>query len=647
MSGVLGVDVGGTFTDLVHWDGHRLTTAKEPSTPDDQSEGVLTGASRLAAPDRFLHGTTVATNALLEGRGAATALITSPGFSDLIEIGRQHRPSLYDSFADRSQPLVPRDLRFEAPMNIEGWAVPPELRGVGAVAVALLYGYERPAEEQAVMAAVRRVAPPDVPISLSSSVAPEFREFERTVTTVLNAYLSPETARYLDRLVEGCRNAGLPPDVLVMRSSGGLIPISEASSLPVSILLSGPAGGVTAAAALGGLVGYDRLISFDMGGTSTDVCRIEAGRPEVSYERQIAGYPCRMPSVAIHTVGAGGGSIARCDEGGALRVGPRSAGAVPGPAAYGRGGVEPTVTDANIVLGRISSRASLAGSLPIHEGNARTALGVLGGQLGLDEVAAALGVASVVEEVMAVAIRKVSVEEGADPRSATLVAFGGAGGLHATALARGLDMAGVIVPMHAGVFSALGLLLSPPRVDVAQSRLIREEAATTLEGVVDEVAATASERLLGATGSEPYRLDAVVDVRYLGQSHELAVKYPRGSGWEALARDFHAAHRERNGFARLEDPIEVVTIRAEAEGRAVLQLSDVPGPEPVGDATLGSRRVMTAQGPADATVVLRKGLAPGDEVVGPAVIEEREATTYLAASDRAVVQESGALEIEW
>ena len=644
MGGVLAVDVGGTFTDLVHWDGVALRTGKEPSTPSDQSVGVMAGARRQPPASRFLHGTTVATNALLERRGAITALVTSPGFADVIEIGRQHRPSLYDSFADRPQPLVPRELRFAGPQDADAWTPPAALGSADAVAVSLLYGYARPETEQSVAAALRH-AHPGLAVSLSSDVAPEFREFERTATTVLNAYLGPECARYLERLVSRSREAGLPEGVLVMRSSGGLIPIAEAARLPVAILLSGPAGGVTAAAALGAATDRDRLVSFDMGGTSTDVCRIEGGRPEVSYEREIEGFPCRMPSVAIHTVGAGGGSIAWRDEGGALRVGPRSAGADPGPVAYGRGGAAPTVTDANVVLSRISPHTRLAGSLPLDGDLALQALAALGDRLGLDAVATAGGVARVVEEVMAGAIRKVSVEEGADPRTATLVAFGGAGGLHATALARSLDMAGVLVPLHAGVFSALGLLVSPPRVDVAQSRSVEDGAG--LDALAAELADRAAARLTADTGEAPAELDVLMDVRYRGQSHEIAVPYRTGDGWEVLAARFHELHAERNGFARADDPIEVVTGRAEAVGVAAVEFSSVPVPAPVGEAFVGSRAVVTDRGNVDAAVVHRPGLAPGDEIVGPAVIEEREATTFLAPGERARVHDSGALEIEW
>lgn len=641
-SSALGVDVGGTFTDLVGWDGARVVTGKVASTVD-QSEGVVEGAIEVGdgAVDHFLHGTTVATNALLERKGAVTALVTSPGFVDVLEIGRQDRPSLYDSFVDRPEPLVPPRLRYPADRSFTA----ADFDEVHAVAVSLLYGYERQNEEAEV---ARRIADldPAAAVAQSGQVAPEFREFERTSTTVLNAYLMPAVGRYLRGLVDRAGEAGLPTEIAVMRSSGGLMPVAEAAQLPAAILLSGPAGGVVAAAALGDALGRERIVTFDMGGTSTDVCRIEQGRPEIAYGRTIDGYACLMPSVAIHTVGAGGGSIAWVDPGGSLRVGPQSSGSVPGPACYAKGGVEPTVTDANVQLGRIDPRARLAGRLAIRAELASQALGRIGESLGLDLSATALGVLTVVEEVMAGALRRVSVEEGADPRSAWLVAFGGAGGLHATALARRLDMAGVIVPAHAGVFSALGLLLSPPRVDVAKTVMLGSGDAAQLDTAVGKVAGVASERLEATSGEGGVAITEV-DVRYLGQSHELTVPYEPGDGWEALAARFHERHHERNGFARPEDPIEAVTVRAAAVGSPVVEWDSLPPPEPHGDAVLGARTVHLADGPHDAAVHRRAGLRPGTEIVGPAVIEETEATTFVGAGERAVVHESGALEIEW
>ena len=629
---ILGVDVGGTFTDLFLWDGSAIRTAKLPTTTSDQSEAVLQGASELAKHvDAFLHGTTAATNALLERTGARTLLVTSPGFEDVIEIGRQDRPSLYDPFVDRPEPLIQRSDRVSDLSDAD-------LTVFEAVAVSLLRSYEDPSQEQEIGRQVARLAP-EAAVSLSSDVVAEFREFERTSTTVLNAYLTPVVANYLARLEEGVRSSGLADAVAVMRSSGGLISGSDAAALPASILLSGPAGGVVAAAAIGTALGRDHIIAFDMGGTSTDVCRIQNGRPEISYERAVAGYPCRMPSVAIHTVGAGGGSVGWIDPGGSLRVGPRSAGAEPGPACYGRGGNETTATDANVVLGRIAPDASLGGRLTIDRTLSEAVLADLGEPLGLTIEGAALGVVRVVEEVMAGAIRTVSIEQGADPRDAWLVAFGGAGGLHATALARSLDMAGVIIPPHGGVFSAAGLLLSPPRIDLAQSILLSDGEDPDLE--------------IGRLGSEASRrqpigtLETLADVRYLGQSHEVTVPYTPGEGWAVLGDRFHAAHRERNGFARPTDPIEVVTIRATVTGTPAIKAETAFSWSPHGEARIGTRLAFTTTGPAEATVWRRAGLTIGTKIAGPAIIEEREATTWIGPGEQAMVSPSGALEVTW
>ena len=629
---ILGVDVGGTFTDLFLWDGSEIHTAKLPTTVVDQSEAVLQGAAELADHvESFLHGTTAATNALLERTGARTLLVTSPGFEDVIEIGRQDRPSLYDPFADRPEPLIDRGDRISDLSELD-------LAGIDAVAVSLLNSYEDPSHEEEIGREVERLAP-GVAVSLSSDVVAEFREFERTSTTVLNAYLTPVVADYLARLEAGVRSSGLADAIAVMRSSGGLISGSDAAALPASILLSGPAGGVVAAAAIGTALGRDHIIAFDMGGTSTDVCRIQNGKPEISYERAVAGYPCRMPSAAIHTVGAGGGSVGWVDPGGSLRVGPRSAGAEPGPACYARGGNEATATDANVVLGRIAPDASLGGRLTIDRALSEAVLADLGEALGLTVQETALGVVRVVEAVMAGAIRTVSIEQGADPRDAWLVAFGGAGGLHATALARSLDMAGVIIPPFGGVFSAAGLLLSPPRIDLAQSVLLRQGDDPDPE--INRLGSEALRRL--PTGT----LESLADVRYFGQSHEVTVAYTEGDGWDVLTERFHDLHRERNGFARESDPIEVVTIRATVTGTPAIDPETAFSWSPDGEARLGTRMVVTIAGPAEAEVWRREGLMVGAEIAGPAVIEEREATSWIGVGEHAVVSNTGALEVTW
>jgi N-methylhydantoinase A len=638
-----GADVGGTFTDVVRWDGRHLAVGKT-STTAAQSEGVLAALRSLATHDeRLLHGTTVATNALLERRGARTLLLTDEGFADLIEIARQDRPSLYDPFADRPAPLVARDDRIEVARDQDPDPSIDTLaaRSPEAIAIGLLHAYRDPSDEQRLAARVR--ARLDVPVSCSHAVVGEMREYERLSTTVLNAYLTPVVARYLEDLRAAAIGSGLVNEVEVLRSSGGLMSLEAAADLPAAILLSGPAGGVVAAAALGDRLGDRELVSFDMGGTSTDVCRIVDGRPEVGYERDIDGFACRLPSVAIHTVGAGGGSIAWVDAGGALRAGPASAGAWPGPACYGRGGERPTVTDANIVLGRIDPHARLAGQVPIDAAAARTAMARLGEPLGLGPVATARGVVAIVETVMARAVRVVSVEQGADPRDARLLSFGGAGGLHATALARQLGMAGVVVPAHAGVFSAFGLLLSPRRTDRARGARIVEADAGELAALATAVADEAR-AALGSPGPE---VRVLVDARYVGQAHETTVVHDPGEPWHVLAARFHAAHAERNGFARTDDPVEIVAVRAEATVAPAVSLDEVPTFEPTGEARRGTRDVVVGDSETATAVWWRPGLAPGAEILGPAVIEEADATTFLGAGERARVHDTGALEIDW
>ena len=642
----VGIDVGGTFTDGVVWDGDRIVSCKVP-TQQDQSGGVMAALDQLGATAaELLHGTTVATNAVLERAGARTALICDAGFEDLLEIGRQDRPSLYDQTVVRPEPLVPGPhrigaLRRDAAGEVDAAALVEALRATDAEAVAIvaLYGYADPRQEEAAAAAIH-ASLPSVEVSLSSQVAPEFREFERMSTTVLDAYLRPVVAGYLRRLQKAVGDGGRVERTSVMRSSGGLLGIREAAALPVATLLSGPAAGVVAAAALGDAVGASSVISFDMGGTSTDVCRIEGGRPEIAYERAIDGLPCRMPSVAVHTVGAGGGSIAWVDAGGALRVGPQSAGADPGPAAYGHGGADATVTDANLLLGRLGSDTTLGGSVALDASAAVEALERLGEASGLTAEEAALGVVAVVEAHMARAIRRVSVEEGADPRRSALVAFGGAGGLHASALARTLEMERVLVPPYAGVFSALGLLLSAPRADAALSRRVTPDG---LDAAADEILRSARRAL----GGEPAVEDVIFDVRYRGQSHETPVPYEAGEGWERLVERFETIHRARNGFARPGDDVEVVTVRAEVAGTPAARWSDLPAPVPQGEARRGSRQVATASGPLDTVIWWRPGLELGTEIPGPAVVEDPSSTTFIGTGERAVVLGDGTLEITW
>ena len=633
----VGVDVGGTFTDVVYWDGESFSTAKV-STAVRQAEGVALGCGEVLG-DRtdglLLHGTTVATNALLERRGAKVALVTDAGFEGLIEIGRQDRPSLYDTFADRPPPLVEPDLRW-------GWPQPRPLPEVveaarpEALAIGLLGSYRDGGAEEEIASLLG-----DLPLSLSHRISPEFREYERIATTVLNAYLQPVVSSYLADLSE--RLADMVKRVLILRSSGGLASVAGASSLAASILLSGPAGGVVAAAACGSFHSWNRVVSFDMGGTSTDVCRIENGRPELVTERTLEGITCRLPSVAIHTIGAGGGSIAWLDAGGALRVGPTSAGAWPGPASYGRGGRLPTVTDANLLVGRLGTESALAGGLELSVPAAHQAVEEVAARANLEVTAVAAGVIEVVEIHMERALRRVSIEQGADPRGAALVAFGGAGGLHATALARRLQMPAVLIPPHAGVFSALGLLMSPPRHDQARTVFL-SEGDVRLAAEVDRLLEECRREFRLQAGHDATTTEVQADLRYPGQSHETMTIHHPGEGWHELTGRFHQRHHQLNGFSRPEQPVELVTIRVAVSSTPSMSWSDLPSPRPQGERVLGER---TLTGGERVTRHRRLGLAPGDEVTGPAVIEEAHATIWVDRGERALVLEDGTLEIRW
>lgn len=576
----VGVDVGGTFTDVVLDDGEQVTIAKVPSTGDDQSEGVLDGVGELevdaAGVDRFVHGTTVATNAVLERSGARTVLVTTAGFRDVLEIGRQDRPHLYDLFADRSPPLVPRELVVEAAERIAAdGEVLTELADPGtiaeaveelradAVAISTLFSFVDDRHERAIADALE---PLGVPVSRSSDVLPVFREFERTSTTALNAYVAPQLSRYLGRLAEQLRGAGLRGTVEVMRSSGGTFAAEVAARYPVHTLLSGPAAGAWGAAAVADASGFDDVIAFDMGGTSTDVTLIEGGRPATTSEGAIDGLPFAVKTTDVVTVGAGGGSIAWRDAGGGLRVGPRSAGAHPGPAAYGRGGTQPTVTDAHAVLGRLDPEATLgSGALRLDPDAARRAVGEVADGLGLGLEDAAAGILRVAEATIARALRVVSVERGRDPRRYALVAFGGAGPLHQAALARELGCEAVLVPRQAGVLAAVGLLAAPLAADAVRTRLRRLDRVTAddLAAVWDELAREA-EDLLREMGAPSEQRRRTADCRYEGQAYELEVAVDEPLP-EVIAASFHDAHEERYGYAQRDEPVEVVNLRVRVE----------------------------------------------------------------------------------
>jgi N-methylhydantoinase A len=649
----LGVDVGGTFTDLVALSEGDLVTAKVPSTPRDQSEGVMNAVEsaevEAASVGALAHGMTVATNALLERRGAKTALVTTEGFRDVLEIARQNRPSLYDLSMDRPPPLVPRDLRFtvDERMGPDGEIKPLdeeslretvralEEADVEAVAVCLLFAFAHPGHERRVGEALRG-AMPGVHVSLSSEVLPEFREYERFSTTAADAYLGPKLAAYLKNLAEKAEAAGVPAP-LIMQSSGGVVPVEDAAADAAGCVLSGPAGGVVGAAHVGALGGYGDLLTFDMGGTSTDVAPIIAGEAQTTTETVVAGVPIKLPMVDVHTVSAGGGSVAWADAGGALRVGPHSAGAEPGPAGYGKGGEEPTVTDANLALGYLADGARLGGEVVLDRGLSEGALGSLGERLGLGAEETALGIVRVANAEMVRALRVISVERGLDPREFALLAFGGAGGMHACSLAEELGMGTVLFPRAGGVLSALGLAISDLRRDYVRPYLVPLDDldAREFEDRYEQMEAAAARDL---DGPDHHRR---ADLRYGGQSFELTVD---ADAREKLGARFHAAHEGRYGYRMEDEPVELVNLRLVAT--VPVEKPDLDEPEPSEGAEPGSREANFDGGWRGVPVLDREQMGKGSEVEGPAIVEFRESTCVVRPGWRGAVDGVGNLVLE-
>ncbi|HEX7050214.1 MAG TPA: hydantoinase/oxoprolinase family protein [Longimicrobiales bacterium] len=671
-SAVVAVDTGGTFTDVVCLRDGDVTVLKLPSTPDDPARAVLEGVRRVlglrGAPaetadfdreDRegregttntggflLIHGSTVATNALLERRGARVGLVTNRGFEDVLAIGRQNRPQLYALEGTRPPPLVeagdrhgvagrlgPDGAEEEAPDAAELDGLAARLEGVDSVAVCLLHSYANPLHERRVAEALMAL---DVPLSLSSELLPEYREYERTATTVVNAYVAPRMDRYLGRIERESRAAR----VRVMGSAGGAVPVARARREAVHTVLSGPAGGVVGGLEVARWAGLDHIITFDMGGTSTDVS-LCPGRTLHTREFSIAGIPVAIPLLDIHTVGAGGGSLAWVDAGGALRVGPRSAGADPGPISYGRGGTEVTVTDAHLWLGRLPADAFLGGERRLDRAAVETPLRVLADRLGLEPDAAAEGVLAVADTAMEGALRVISVERGYDPADFTLVPFGGAAALHAVELAERLGIPTLLVPPDPGVLSAFGMLATPVRKDTSRTVLLAEADATPerLDGVFAELDAQAVEAMAEeGIPAEALVLRRHVDARYRGQSYELRV--PAEDWVEA----FHRAHETRYGYARRGAAVEAVTLRVEAT--APVQAPAVPTLPAATEATPPVAReddVVYRGERLTARRYERSRLLAGHRLAGPAIIVEYSATTWLPPGWRAEVHETGGL----
>ena len=697
---LLGVDVGGTFTDAVLLDGHgSVHTAKVPSTPSEESLAVL-AAVRLvlqragARPqdvERFAHGMTVATNALLEGHTARTALLATAGFTDVIELARQNRAHLYRLCDAMPAPLVPVELRFGVPerMGADGPLLaldPAAARALieelvraapQAIAVSLLHSYADPSHERLLGALIAELLP-EVHMSLSCDLVGTFREYERTATTALDAALSPLLSSYLKRLSTNARTLGLC-EPQIMQSSGGLTEVEHAGAHAALTVLSGPAGGVGGALALSELAGEPQVLCFDMGGTSCDVCLIDAGRVPETAERTIAGRPLALPALDIHTVGAGGGSIAWCDPGGALRVGPASAGADPGPACYGRGGEQATVTDANLLLERLLEDSPLAGGLSLDRSAAEAAIQRLAGELDLGVLECAEGIVRVAEAEMLGALRVMSVERGIDPRGFALMPFGGAGPLHALALARALGISRVLCPRASGVLSALGLAAAAPRRDIARTVMLGAPGAQLLSADVlaeqrDALIDAASAALAGAgptasaladatladsrpanaaLAETPARIRVRYELRYRGQSFELPVEEelctrpadgdsrPQTLDPDGLRAAFAAAHELRYGYRDEDADVELVNIRVSTWGKA----STLRPTMAASDAPVTEVRGVLFDGEPTATTILRGEPAPGSTVSGPCLCAMPETTLLIAPGWSGSVDEHGTIHL--
>jgi N-methylhydantoinase A len=652
------IDTGGTFTDCVTLADGELRVLKVFSTPADPSLGVLEALARIAVGEALdvRHGTTVGTNAMLERKGARVAFVTTSGFEDTIAIGRQTRARLYDWFAPVPVGIVPRELRFgvpervsaegeilRAPTEDELDALTEDIRisGAESIAISLLFSFANSETERRVEAALSRL---NLPISVSHRILPEFREYERAATTVVNAYLAPRMQSYLTHLEQQviAQHAGSRVDV--MQSSGGIIPARLAAQEPVRTVLSGPAGGVIGACAMARWAGFERIIGFDMGGTSTDVflADMAQGGAELSRESVVAGVPIGVPMLDIHTVGAGGGSIARWDAGGMLRVGPESAGADPGPVCFGRG-TRPTVTDANLLLGRLDSGSFLGGGVQLDFQKAHQVLRQEKGALDTVEEFAA-GILRVVETNMEKAIRVISIERGHDPREFTLVAFGGGGPLHACALARALRMDTVLIPTMPGALSAVGILLADTVRDYSRTVMLPGEAIHNLEGVFTEMEKHGLAEF-GAEGLQgvPQRS---LDIRYRGQGYELNVAYDPHSPPDAIEA-FHQLHRQRYGFCDPQKPVEIVNLRL----RMIAAAPPYAPPESElirgdgSEACYAERQVFFDGRPLSSKIYDRQSLLPGAVLHGPAMITEYTSATVLPPDCHAQVDGFGNIVI--
>jgi N-methylhydantoinase A len=676
---IVGIDIGGTFTDLVGYQNGAIVTAKTLTVPADPTVGAET-ALRLAGCDvpairELLHGSTIAINTVLERSGAVTALVTTEGFRDVYALGRGNRPDAFNLDFHRPRPLVPRDLTFELTerMNAAGEVLRPidpaavealgrrlEALGVEAVAICFLHSYANPAHEVVAGEVLRRVCP-NMFVTTSREILREFREYERTSTTALNAYVGPRVSRYLTRFEDFAGAAKFSGQIAIMRSNGGTMSIGEARRQPVAMMESGPVAGMIGAAHLARLLGIRRTIGFDMGGTTAKTALINDGVLPIEEGYVIGdaftGQPMQLPVVDIVEVGAGGGSIAWIDDSGGLHVGPVSAGADPGPVCYGLGGEQPTVTDADLLLGRLNGNRFLGGGMKLDGASAEAAVAKLGGRLGLDALTAALGIATIADGAMSLAVRAVSVNRGVDPRDTALIAFGGAGPLHAVAIAREISIPRVIIPKLPGNFSALGMLMAEWRQDFVRTligELDRLEPAKVVQAFADlrdaGVAALKRDGLAGGT------FNFAADLRYRGQEHTIAVAVASPDDLVAAAaaaetrQRFNARHDSRYGHAAPDQSIEIVNLRLvvtlpRIDDAISRWLSTPWEAEPAAPA---ERRAVVFNDPArpvEARILWRPGLVSGTEIKGPAVIEEPNSTTFVPPGDHTVIDPWGNIVI--
>ena len=673
----IGVDIGGTFTDIVALDARgRLTLAKVPSTPKDLLDGIAAATTTVLAHagakpadvERFIHGTTIATNAVLEQKGAVTAVLTTEGFEDVLELGRMKRSRMYDLAMDPEVPtfLAPRRRRVGIRERLDAKgrvlvalneddvrAAVARLRaqGVQAIAVCYLFSFVNPAHERRTREIIAEIAP-EISVSLSSDVDPTFREYERLCVTGFDAYLGPVVKRYLAGLADTLRGLGVPGVPLIMRSRGGIVSAALAAQQPVTLFLSGPAGGVIGAAFAAERAGVRDFVSLDMGGTSNDVAVVHDGRPLLASEGAIGPYPVRTPMVDVNTIGAGGGSIAWIDAAGGLRVGPRSAGAEPGPACYGRGGDEATVTDASVVLGYLNPTRFAGGSMTLDVGAAERAVAAVGRRLGVDAVSAAAGIHRVVNARMADQIRLVTIKRGYDPRQFVLVVLGGAGPVHGAALAAEMGMAEVLVPEAPGVLAAFGLLAAAIEHHHARTLQARTDAAdlAAVNRCLAELDAAGQARMREeGVAAREVRVAYAADMRYVGQAYELEVPIaaPVTAGSVPdIVTAFHAVHERVYGYARAQQPVEFVNFRA---------VHTFPLPRPVvaaaarsggslDAARLGSRPAYFGEFVPTA-VYERARLPLGVRVPGPAIVEQTDTTTVIPPGVVAIVDDAGNLRL--